>query len=99
MFKFYLNRKTTLFTYHLLFQEFHNLIQQEKEITTTSSNPFQKQHQTKQPYDPIDECQIQIIKNQLLKEVSPLFNQIRDYYHYLLITNQNNESSMSLEYF
>ncbi|WP_017191758.1 hypothetical protein, partial [Poinsettia branch-inducing phytoplasma] len=79
-------------------QEFHNLIQQEKEITTTSSNPFQKQHQTKQPYDPIDECQIQIIKNQLLKEVSPLFNQIRDYYHYLLITNQNNESSMGLEY-
>ncbi|ABC65336.1 DNA primase [Aster yellows witches'-broom phytoplasma AYWB] len=79
-------------------QEFNNLIQQEKEITTTSSNPFQHQYQTKQSQNPIDEHQIQLIKNQLLKETSPLFNQIRDYYHYLLITNHNNESSMGLEY-
>ncbi|MCQ9618425.1 MAG: Toprim domain containing protein [Candidatus Phytoplasma pruni] len=78
--------------------EFKNLIQHEKEITTTSANPFKKQYQTKKLHHSIDEKQIQLIKNQLLKETSPLFNQIRDYYHYLLTSNRNNESSNGLEY-
>ncbi|KND62643.1 toprim domain-containing protein [Candidatus Phytoplasma phoenicium] len=78
--------------------EFQTLSQQEKEITKTTTNPF------KQPYHSIkskhlfDEKKINLKKKQLFKEISPLFNHIRDYYHYLLITNRNNESQPGLTY-
>ncbi len=84
--------------YFMKSQEFQNLLQREKEITRTSSNPFRKQYQAKQAQHPIYEHQIQLIKNQLLKETTPLFNQIRDYYHYLLTSNRNNESHLGIEY-
>ncbi|MFB0638541.1 MAG: DNA primase [Candidatus Phytoplasma solani] len=37
-------------------------------------------------------------KTRLFKEISPLFNQIRDYYNYLLTANRNNESHLGLKY-
>ncbi|WP_034172303.1 toprim domain-containing protein, partial [Chrysanthemum yellows phytoplasma] len=78
--------------------EFKTLIQQEKEITKITINPFQQSYQPIKSKKPIDEKEINIKKKQLFKEISPLFNQIRDYYHYLLISNRNNESQPGIEY-
>ncbi|MEZ0180201.1 toprim domain-containing protein ['Camptotheca acuminata' phytoplasma] len=84
--------------YHFMkTQEFKTLNQQEKESNKITTNPFKQPYQSKTSH-PIDETQIQLIKNQLFKEISPLFNQIRDYYHYLLISNRNNESQPGLTY-
>ncbi|WP_425311120.1 toprim domain-containing protein [Italian clover phyllody phytoplasma] len=78
--------------------EFKTLSQQEKEITKTTINPFQQPYHSMKPKQPVDEQEINIKKKQLFKEISPLFNQIRDYYHYLLISNRNNESQPGIEY-
>ncbi|MBT1576927.1 toprim domain-containing protein ['Elaeagnus angustifolia' witches'-broom phytoplasma] len=79
-------------------QEFKTLSQQEKETTKTTTNPFQQPYHPMKPKQPIDEQKINIKKKQLFKKISPLFNQIRDYYHYLLISNRNNESQPGLTY-
>ncbi|GLH60534.1 hypothetical protein PAWBP_6520 [Paulownia witches'-broom phytoplasma] len=78
--------------------EFKTLIQQEKETTKITTNPFQQLYQPIKPKPPVDEQEINIKKKQLFKKISPLFNQIRNYYHYLLISNQNNESQSGIEY-
>ncbi|WP_268849962.1 CHC2 zinc finger domain-containing protein [Candidatus Phytoplasma rubi] len=78
--------------------EFKTLRRQEKEITKITTNPFQQSYQPIKSKKPIDEKEINIKKKQLFKEISPLFNQIRDYYHYLLTSNQNNESQPGLTY-
>ncbi|MDV3163530.1 MAG: toprim domain-containing protein [Pigeon pea little leaf phytoplasma] len=70
-------------------KEFKNLIQQEQTLLgkpTTHTCPFK--YQTPQT-EPLDETKIKVLKAQLFREISPLFNQIRDYYHYLLINNDN----------
>ncbi|MDC9032251.1 DNA primase [Columbia Basin potato purple top phytoplasma] len=79
-------------------REFKTLSQQEKIITKTTINPFQQPYLPMKPKQPIDEQKINIKKKQLFKEISPLFNQIRDYYHYLLTSNRNNESQPGLTY-
>ncbi len=78
--------------------EFKTLIQQEKETMKTTTNPFQQPYHPIKPKQPVDEQEINIKKKQLFKEISPLFNQIRDYYHYLLTINRNNESQPGLTY-
>ncbi|GLH60891.1 hypothetical protein PAWBP_6290 [Paulownia witches'-broom phytoplasma] len=78
--------------------EFKTLIQQEKETTKITTNPFPQPHHSMKPKPPVDEQEINIKKKQLFKKISPLFNQIRDYYHYLLISNRNNESQPGLTY-
>ncbi|AYJ01101.1 DNA primase [Candidatus Phytoplasma ziziphi] len=78
--------------------EFKTLIQQEKETTQTTTNPFQQPYHPIKPKQPVDEQEINIKKKQLFKKISPLFNQIRDYYHYLLTINRNNESQPGIEY-
>ncbi|MDV3198471.1 MAG: toprim domain-containing protein [Vigna little leaf phytoplasma] len=76
--------------YHFMqTKEFKNLIQQEQTLLgkpTTHICPFK--YQTVKT-EPLDETKIKILKIQLFREISPLFNQIRDYYHYLLINNDN----------
>ncbi|MDO8054711.1 toprim domain-containing protein [Candidatus Phytoplasma australasiaticum] len=79
-------------------REFKTLIHQEKAITKNTTNPFAQPHQPIKPKQPIDEQKINNKKQQLFKEISPLFNQIRDYYHYLLTANRNNESQPGLTY-
>ncbi|MDV3174556.1 MAG: toprim domain-containing protein ['Bonamia sp.' little leaf phytoplasma] len=69
-------------------QEFATLVQKEKEGTKTSSTFFSS-YQIRKSHHPLDEQEINLKKKQLLKTISPLFNQIRDYYHYLLINNNN----------
>ncbi|WAN63466.1 DNA primase [Candidatus Phytoplasma rubi] len=78
--------------------EFKTLSQQEKETTKTTTNSFKQPYHSTKPKKPVDEQEINIKKKQLFKKISPLFNQIRDYYHYLLISNQNNESQPGIEY-
>ncbi|TKA88088.1 MAG: DNA primase [Candidatus Phytoplasma asteris] len=78
--------------------EFKTLSQQEKEITKIITNPFPQPYHPMKPKQPVDEQEINIKKKQLFKDISPLFNQIRDYYHYLLISNRNNESQPGLTY-
>ncbi|GAK74245.1 DNA primase, partial ['Chrysanthemum coronarium' phytoplasma] len=70
--------------------EFKTLSQQEKETTKITTNPCPQPYHSMKPKPPIDEQKINIKKKQLFKDISPLFNQIRDYYHYLLISNRNN---------
>ncbi|MDV3167242.1 MAG: toprim domain-containing protein, partial [Vigna little leaf phytoplasma] len=70
-------------------KEFKNLIQQEQTIMTTTSNSFFPSYQIRKSYHSLDEQEINLKKKQLLKTIPPLFNQIRDYYHYLLINNDN----------
>ncbi|WP_341266668.1 toprim domain-containing protein [Candidatus Phytoplasma fraxini] len=79
-------------------QEFKNLIQQKTSTPNISYKPFKYQFHPNKINNPIDEKEINTTKTQLFKEISPLFNQIRDYYHYLLTTNRNNESHLGLEY-
>ncbi|MEC4559243.1 MAG: toprim domain-containing protein ['Conium maculatum' witches'-broom phytoplasma] len=79
-------------------QAFKTLTQQEKETKNISPNPFKYQHQPKNIKNPINEKQTQLTKTKLFKEISPLFNQIRDYYHYLLTANRNNEAILGWEY-
>ncbi|XXP77151.1 MAG: toprim domain-containing protein [Lettuce witches'-broom phytoplasma] len=79
-------------------QEFKTLIQQQNAIPNSPTNPFKYQYRAKKIKNPIDEKEIKVKKTQLFKEISPLFNQIRDYYHYLLISNRNNESHLGLTY-
>ncbi|WEX20400.1 MAG: DNA primase [Candidatus Phytoplasma citri] len=67
-------------------QEFATLVQKEKEGSKTSPAFFTYSQQKSEPYD---EAKIKQRKNQLLQEITPLFNQIRNYYHYLLINNNN----------
>ncbi|MDV3158293.1 MAG: toprim domain-containing protein, partial [Pigeon pea little leaf phytoplasma] len=69
-------------------QEFATLVQKEKEGTKTASTFFSS-YQIRKSHHPLDEQEINLKKKQLLKTISPLFNQIRDYYHYLLINNNN----------
>ncbi|MDV3180320.1 MAG: toprim domain-containing protein [Candidatus Phytoplasma australasiaticum] len=69
-------------------QEFATLVQKEKEGTKTASTFFPS-YQIRKSHHPLDEQEINLKKKQLLKTISPLFNQIRDYYHYLLINNNN----------
>ncbi|MDV3182431.1 MAG: hypothetical protein Q8869_00970, partial [Candidatus Phytoplasma australasiaticum] len=69
--------------------EFKNLIQQEQTIMTTTSNSFFPSYQIRKSHNSLDEQEINLKKKQLLKTILPLFNQIRDYYHYLLINNNN----------
>ncbi|MDV3200480.1 MAG: toprim domain-containing protein [Pigeon pea little leaf phytoplasma] len=69
-------------------QEFATLVQKEKEGTKTASTFFPS-YQIRKSHRPLDEQEINLKKKQLLKTISPLFNQIRDYYHYLLINNNN----------
>ncbi|MDV3138440.1 MAG: toprim domain-containing protein [Candidatus Phytoplasma australasiaticum] len=69
--------------------EFKNLIQQEQTIMTTTSNSFFPSYQIRKSHYSLDEQEINLKKKQLLKTIPPLFNQIRDYYHYLLINNDN----------
>lgn len=78
-------------------QEFKTLLQEEQQITKLTKSPFKQQYHSKSAY-PTDETQLKTAKRKLLKEVSPLFNQIRDYYHYLLTANQNNESHQGIKY-
>lgn len=78
--------------------EFKTLSQKEKETTKTTINPLKQLYQPMKSKQTVDEQEINIKKKQLFKEISPLFNQIRDYYHYLLISNQNNESHLGLTY-
>ncbi len=77
--------------------EFKTLIQQEKK-QRKQLNPFQQPYHPIKPKQPVDEQEINIKKKQLFKKISPLFNQIRDYYHYLLTINRNNESQPGLTY-
>ncbi|WAN63159.1 DNA primase [Candidatus Phytoplasma rubi] len=79
-------------------QEFKTLIKQQNSSPNLPSNPFKYQYQPKKINNPIDEKEINATKAQLFKEISPLFNQIRDYYHYLLTSNRNNESQPELTY-
>ncbi|GAK74266.1 DNA primase ['Chrysanthemum coronarium' phytoplasma] len=79
-------------------QEFKNLIQQQNSNPNISYKPFKYQFHPNKINNPIDEKEINTTKTQLFKEISPLFNQIRDYYHYLLTCNHNNESHLGLEY-
>ncbi|MDV3148648.1 MAG: toprim domain-containing protein, partial [Pigeon pea little leaf phytoplasma] len=69
-------------------QEFTTLVQKEKEGIKTASTFFPS-YQIRKSHHPLDEQEINLKKKQLLKTISPLFNQIRDYYHYLLINNNN----------
>ncbi|MDV3166562.1 MAG: toprim domain-containing protein ['Waltheria sp.' little leaf phytoplasma] len=69
--------------------EFTNLIHQEAMITTPAANSFFPSSQSRKSPPPLDEQEINLKKQQLLKTVSPLFNQIRDYYHYLLMDGNN----------
>ncbi|MBS2126420.1 toprim domain-containing protein ['Fragaria x ananassa' phyllody phytoplasma] len=78
-------------------QEFKTLIQQQNLIPHSPTNPFKYQHQPKN-INPINEKEINAKKTQLFKKISPLFNQIRDYYHYLLTSNRNNEAILGWEY-
>ncbi|QKX95156.1 MAG: DNA primase [Rapeseed phyllody phytoplasma] len=79
-------------------QEFKILIEQQNLTPNISCEPFKYQFHHNKINNPIDEKEINATKTQLFKEISPLFNQIRDYYHYLLTTNRNNESHLGLEY-
>ncbi len=79
-------------------QEFKTLIDHQKAIPDSPTNPFKYQYHTKKIKNPIDEKEINATKTQLFKEISPLFNQIRDYYHYLLTSNRNNEATLGWEY-
>ncbi|QTX02614.1 DNA primase [Candidatus Phytoplasma luffae] len=79
-------------------QKFEILTNKEKTNTSISSNPFKLQYHPPKPHNPIDETEINIKKTQLFKEISPLFNQIRDYYNYLLTSNQNDERKIGLDY-
>ncbi|BAD04729.1 DNA primase [Onion yellows phytoplasma OY-M] len=78
--------------------EFKTLSQQEKETTKITINPLKQLYHSMKPKQPVDEQEINIKKKQLFQKISPLFNQIRDYYHYLLTTNRNNESQPGLTY-
>ncbi|MDV3139560.1 MAG: toprim domain-containing protein, partial [Candidatus Phytoplasma australasiaticum] len=69
-------------------QEFTTLVQKEKEEIKTASTFFSS-YQIRKSHHPLDEQEINLKKKQLLKTIPPLFNQIRDYYHYLLINNNN----------
>ncbi|MDV3166610.1 MAG: toprim domain-containing protein, partial ['Waltheria sp.' little leaf phytoplasma] len=76
--------------YHFMqTKEFKNLIQQEQTLTTTTSNSFFPSYQIRKSHHSLDEQEINLKKKQLLKTIPPLFNQIRNYYHYLLINNDN----------
>ncbi|ABC65289.1 conserved hypothetical protein [Aster yellows witches'-broom phytoplasma AYWB] len=65
-------------------QEFKNLIQQQTSTPNISYEPFKYQFHHNKINNPIDEKEINTTKTQLFKEISPLFNQIRDYYHYFI---------------
>ncbi|GAK74137.1 MAG: DNA primase [Candidatus Phytoplasma asteris] len=79
-------------------QEFKTLIEQQNLTPNSLTNPFKYQYYPKNASNPTDEKEINAKKTQLFKEISPLFNQIRDYYNYLLTSNRNNESHLGLEY-
>jgi DNA primase len=79
-------------------QEFKNLIQQHNSTPDLKPNSLKYQYHHKKTKNPIDEKEINAQKIQLFKKISPLFNQIRDYYHYLLTSNRNNESQPGLIY-
>ncbi|WP_373402817.1 toprim domain-containing protein [Candidatus Phytoplasma solani] len=79
-------------------QEFKTLIEQQNSSPNLPSNHFKYQYQSKKIINPIDEKEINAKKTRLFKEISPLFNQIRDYYNYLLTANRNNESHLGLKY-
>jgi len=74
------------------FQQFIKEYNQIKEFSTSACNSKNEKIVN------YDDKQIQQIKIQLFKKVSPLFNQIRDFYHQKLIINYNNESFVGLEY-
>ncbi|XKW59313.1 toprim domain-containing protein [Candidatus Phytoplasma australasiaticum] len=69
-------------------QEFATLVQKEKEGSKTASTFFPS-YKIRKSHHPLDEQEINLKKKQLLKTIPPLFNQIRNYYHYLLINNNN----------
>ncbi|WP_373375716.1 toprim domain-containing protein [Candidatus Phytoplasma solani] len=79
-------------------EEFKKLTQKQNSIINTSTIPLKYQHHPKNTLNPIDEKEINAKKTRLFKEISPLFNQIRDYYNYLLTANRNNESHLGLKY-
>jgi DNA primase len=74
------------------FQQFIQEYNQIKEFSTSACNSKNNEIVN------YDDKQIQQIKIQLFKKTSPLFNQIRDFYHQKLIMNYNNESFVGLEY-
>ncbi len=73
-------------------ETFQQFIQEQNQIKEFSTSTHYSKNEKIVNYD---DKQIQQIKIQLFKKVSPLFNQIRDFYHQKLITIHNNEG---LEY-
>jgi DNA primase len=69
-------------------EKFQQFIKEHKQIKEFSTSTCNSKNEKIINYD---EKQIQKIKKQLFKKTSPLFNQIRDFYHQKLITIHNNE--------
>jgi len=76
-------------------EKFQQFIKEQNQIKEFSASVNYSIKEKKINYD---DNRIQQIKKQLFKKTSPLFNQIRDFYHQKLIMNYNNESFVGLEY-
>ncbi|MDV3196235.1 MAG: toprim domain-containing protein [Candidatus Phytoplasma stylosanthis] len=77
--------------YFMQTNEFQKLLETEKEGVKKTPSFFTSPQQKREPHD---ETKIKILKKKLFKEISPLFNQIRDYYHQAL----KNDKHLGMEY-